>query len=87
MKPTIESVCDVLRSRLDVRGDLLSVMPFGRRVSAAFIERHQDEIEQCIGKRLRVVKSSYTPNGRGAFGRMTGRRDGVTRSRLSIFWA
>lgn len=82
---SVDAIVAALLARKDCRGDLLSVMPFGRAESLAFIKRHQIEIEGKLGRSLAIQASDYTASGRGVFGRLKGGRRAVRKS-AAVFW-
>jgi len=84
---TLAEMTDALRQCLELGSqcDLLGRLPFGSRAAASFIESYGDELEAMLGRRPVVERPSYTPSGRGQFGRLQGGRNAVRRS-LAVRW-
>ena len=86
-KISIQAVCDILIARKTARANLLTVMPWNKAAVVNFVVKHRSEIEEQLGRKLRIERSDYVPTGRGAFGRATGRREGVASRKSGIYWA
>jgi len=87
-RPQLDSMTAALRELLRLGGhvELSGHLPWGKVVSANFIRKHRQALEQALGRQLEVTASHYYRSGRGVFGRLQAGGPRAKYFPLSIKW-